>query len=356
MNSTNRLTWIALFLTVILILGTIPGTVAAQTGVGGSIVVDEGETVSEINAVGGSVVIHGTVTGDVNGAAGNVIITGTVGGDVNIATGNLQISGTVAGDVSAGAGSIHLEENGSVGGDFTVGAGDVRIDGTIDGNAQIGAETIDLGETASIAGSLTYDGNLTGNLDAVGGEITRDRTIGAVTLTDIRPIAPWLFAFYAFIANLLLGAALLAFFPRFSLGVGDQVLSEPIKTGVIGFGIVIAIPFVVVALVLSIIGIPLALVGLLLFVVVAWIGLVYGRFALGMWVVKLLGRNQTGRVEPKWIALVLGLLIGGILAAIPYIGGVVNFLLFILGLGAIAIGLNRRRTRSRTTESPAVTE
>jgi len=343
-------------------LSLFPGVVAAQDGVSGSVVVEEGETVSQVNAVGGSVVVRGTVTGDVSGIAGNVLITGTVEGDVSVATGNLRIAGEVGGDISAGAGRVTLEEGATVGGDFDVGAGDVRIDGTIDGDAQIGADRIRLGETASIGGSLTYDGQLVGNREAVSGDIRRDRTLGPSVLSDLQPLASWLFAVYAFVANLLLGAILLALFPKFSDAVADRAITDPLRTGLVGLGVLAGVVLLLVLFAITIIGLPLTLIGALLFLVVAWTGLVYGRFTLGMWILSLFSsqRDVDGDGGNRWIGLVLGLLVGGGLALVPVVGDLINLLVFLLGLGALSVGLYRRRKRVRTTptettpvESPA---
>lgn len=335
----------AVLLSVLVFASLFSGVAAAQTGIGGTTVVEEGQTVSEVNAVVGTLVIHGTVTGDVSGAAGTVLITGTVEGDVSVAAGSLEIAGQVGGDVSAGAGSFHLREGGSVGGNVDLGAGDARLDGTIGGDVRVGAETIRLGDTASIAGSLTYDGRLEGNLDAVGGEITRDRTIGGTILPDLQPVASWVFGAYAFVANLLVGAALLVLFPRFSAGLSERVIAAPARTGAIGLGVLIGVPILFVLLALTIVGIPLMLAGILLFLCIAWISLIYGRFAFGVWLVSFFasGDESDRAVDRRWIALVLGLLFGALLAQLPFVGWLVNLTIFVLGLGGLTAGLYARR-------------
>ncbi len=343
----------AVFVAVLVLLTIASTPAAAQSGIGGSVVVEEGETVSEVNAVGGSVIVHGTVTGDVSGAAGNVLVTGTVEGDVNVATGNLVISGTVGGSVSAGAGSVHIAESGLVNGNVDIGAGDVRIDGTIGGDARIGAETIRLGDTATIDGSLTYDGQLEGNLDAVAGEITHDRALGATDFAELQPLVSWVFAVYAFIANLVLGVLLLAVFPRFSDGIAEQAIGEPLKTGLVGFGVLLAVPLLASVLVLTIVGIPLALVGALVFLFAVWIAVVYGRFALGMWLLSFVGRSEGDRSNRRWIALLLGLLLGAALAAVPVVGDAVRLVLFLLGLGALTLRLAGYRRGTSVVESSA---
>lgn len=325
-------------------LGIIPGQAVAQPTMGDTVHVAEGETVSEVSALAGSIIIEGTVTGDVSGAAGSVIIDGTVEGDVEVATGSLTINGQVGGDVSAGAGNVHIGEQGSIGGALEIGAGNVRIDGTVVGNAQIGASAIHLGETAEIGGSLTYDGSLSGNLDAVAGETVRDRTLGPTVGQEVQPLAEWLFTIYAFVLNLVLGGILLALFPRYSDSVSEIVRSQPVQSGIVGIGLLIGIPIFLLAMALTILGIPLMVIGVFLFLLVIWISLIYGRFAVGMWALGYFDQHN------RYLGLFVGLLIAIILAQIPVLGGLVNFVIFVLGLGAVFSGLYRYYQRSRSND------
>jgi cytoskeletal protein CcmA (bactofilin family) len=350
----NQLRLAVLCLVLVAGVAVFPGVAAAQSGVGGSFVVESDETVSSINGVAGSIVVEGTVTGDVSGLAGNVVIEegGTVEGDISVATGTLRISGEVGGDVSAGAGALHITESGVVGGDLDVGAGNVDIDGTVGGDARVGAETIVLGETATIEGSLTYDGDLQGNTDAVAGDITRDQSLGFSLADDIQPFVSWVFAVNVFVLNFLLGLLLVGLFPGFSDRVAQQVGTAPVRSGLAGLGVLVGIPIAFTAVALTIVGIPLVLVGILAFALLAWVGLVYGRFAVGSWLLSY--TDWDNRV----VALLVGLLLAVILHQIPLVGGLANFLIFLLGFGAVVIGLVTRRRRLGRAESkrPATDE
>lgn len=325
----------------LLVVGLVPGVATAQSGVGGTTVVGPDETVSSINGIYGTIIVEGTVAGDISGVAGDIVIRdgGIVEGDVDAAAGNIRIGGTVRGHVSSGAGSLHLTETGVIEGDVDVGAGDVRIDGRIAGDASIGAETIRLGDQAEIAGSLTYDGDLRGNRDAVAGEITRDRALGPTLIGDLLPFASWIFTLYTFVFNLLLGVVLLGLFPKFSDRVASRVATDPVRTGLVGLGTFVAIPLLLVLIAITVIGIPISILGLLLFLLVVWIGLVYGRFAVGYW---LLSRAD---VDNRWGGLILGLVLAVFLHQIPIIGRFVNFVIFLLGLGALVTGFYTRRRK-----------
>ncbi|WP_458209401.1 hypothetical protein [Haladaptatus sp. NG-SE-30] len=51
-------------LVLLLVFATIPGIAAAESRAGGTIVVEEGETVKGLEAFGGTVIVRGTVDGD----------------------------------------------------------------------------------------------------------------------------------------------------------------------------------------------------------------------------------------------------------------------------------------------------
>lgn len=321
----------------------------AQSTVGGTVTVADGETVDGITAVAGTIVVEegGTVEGDVSGLAGNVYVDGTVEGDVSVAAGNVEIGGTVSGDVSAAAGNLLIAEGATVGG-VEAGAGKVRLEGTVEGDVSVGAETIVLGEEASIGGDMRYDGDLEGTEGAVAGDLVRDSTVGVEVGPTIGPATSWLFDAYALLLNLLLGAVLLVLFPRFSAGVADRVAGEPVRTGLVGLGVLVAVPVVLVAVAITVVGIPVAFVGSLLFALAIWIGTVYGRFAVAAWLLSAAG------VEHRWLALVVGLVAGAILGLVPYLGGLINLLVFLLGFGALAAGLYVHARGGRRAHSPGV--
>ena len=323
---------VAIAAALVVALAFVPGIAAAQSveGIGGTVVVAEGETVEEVSAVAGNVIVEGTVTGDVNALAGNVYVRGQVDGDVAVAAGNLELDGDVGGDVAAGAGSVTIAEG-----------------ATVDGDVTVAAEQTTIAAGASVGGDLTYAGELAGETDGVDGEVTRDDSLvstGIEVGPSVDPLVGWLSAAYAFVMNLLLGAILLAVFPRFSDSVADRVANDPLRSGLVGLGVLIGVPLVLVAVAITVVGIPLSLVGAFAFALAIWIGIVYGRFAVAAWLLAAVG------VESRWLALVVGLVAGAVLATIPFVGGPLNFLVFLLGLGAFATALYALRGRRSPRE------
>jgi cytoskeletal protein CcmA (bactofilin family) len=336
----RRLRILALVFGIVLYGAIAPGVVAGQSGASGSVVVGPDETISSIDAITGSIVVEGTVTGDISGVAGDVRIDGVVEGNVELASGDVDIYGDVGGDVSVGAGNVRIHDGAVIDGDFSTGAGIVVVDGTIAGDARIGAETIRLGEQASIGGSLAYDGTLEGDVDAVvAGDVTRDRSLSVGLIDDLQPFIEWVFTVNIFLLNLLFGAILIGLFPQFSDTVARRVQTSPIRSGLLGLGVVIAVPLLLLAIAITVVGLPISLVGAFLFALVLWVGVLYGRFALGVWLLSLLD------VHSRWGGLLLGVLVGTLLWQIPVLGGLLNLLIALFGIGALVSGLVSRRRR-----------
>lgn len=361
MQSTSLRRGAALALVAVLVLSTFSGVAAAQSGVGGTIVVEEGQTTNGISAMAGTVVVRGTVDGDVSVLAGTVEIaqTGTVTGDVSGAAGSVTIDGRVDGGVHLASGDVRFGPSSVIGGDVNVGSGTVRLAGTIDGGATVGADQLTVAPTARIAGNLRYDGTLTLQDGAtVGGSVVRDDSLGtgpswgAWSGSGVAWRIPgWLDTIYGFFANLLLGALLLLLFPRFSAGVADTVERRPLRTGAWGLVGLVVTPIVLVLLLVTIIGIPIALVGALLFGLSVWIGVVYGEFAIGRYLLERLD------AEGRWYALVLGLLLFSLLGLVPVLGDLAILVALLVGLGALGIALRRAwRLRGDRSAGPETDE
>ncbi|NHN60407.1 MULTISPECIES: polymer-forming cytoskeletal protein [Halorussus] len=327
---------LAALLCVLVVLAAVPAPVAAQeVRSGGTVVVADGETVDgPLQAFGGTVIVRGTVNGDLTAAGGNVYVTGRVNGDLQAMAGNVRINGTVTGDASAVGGNVVLASGGRIGGELNAGAGSVEIDGEVGEDASVGGDTITLGPSAVVGGDFVYDGTLNRAEGArVAGQVREDTNLGeGVGFTG--PIVPtWVEGVYGFLANLVLGAILLVVFPRFSAGVAGRASETPLRSGGVGLLTFVGIPVLFVLLLLSLVGIPLALLVILLYPLALWIGYVYGAFALGAWALGLTDADS------RWLALALGVFVVSIVGFVPILGGLIQFLVLLLGLGAFALGV-----------------
>jgi len=325
--------FIVLPLVALLVLAPIVGAIGL-TAAQDTTRVQEGGTYS-----GGTVVIEGPIDGDVRVFAGTVIIQGEVDGDVQAFAGTVQVQGSIDGDLQAAAGTVVID--GSVGGDVSVAGGTLAIDGSVGGNVRSASGTTQLGEGAVVVGDLEY----TGDLERLEGS----RVLGSVDQRVALQIGPvfvpplwgWFVAIFAMLVHAALGIVLLLAFPEYSESVAARIETDPLVTGAAGLGVLVGVPIVLVLLLLTIVGIPMAVAGLVIFGMVCWIGLVYGRFAVGYLLVRRAGRDS------RWLGLVVGLVGVGVLTQVPFVGGLVQFATLLLGLGAIGVSGARELRRRR---------
>lgn len=320
-----------------LVLALVPAPVAAdETRTGGTVVVEAGETVDDdLTAFAGTVVIRGAVEGDVTAFAGNVFVNGEVNGSLDAFAGNVRINGTVTGDANAAGGNVFLARSGRVGGQLEAAGGNAVIEGEVGEDARLGAGSITVGPTASVGGDLVYDGSLDlADGASIAGQVRQSEDLD-VGITD--PMLPgWIGWAYGLLVNLLLGAVLLVVFPRFSENLATRAIDDPLRSGGVGLLLFVGIPILLVLFAVTLIGIPLALFGALVYALALWLGLVYGSFSVGAWLVALADAGS------RWLALVVGVLAVSLVGRIPAVGGVFRFAVLLFGLGALALTVLRR--------------
>lgn len=339
---------LAVLLALVVVLGVVPGVAAAQGGAtertGGFVEVAAGETVAgDLSAVGGTVVIAGTVTGTLEATGGSVVVTptGVVEGDLVALGGSVLVEGEVSGDTQATAGSVFLREGARIGGSFEAAAGSVRLDGTVDGDVQAAGQTVTVGPTAVVGGDLLYDAEtftrapestVAGAVRAESGIVTPDPAFAPPAIP--RGVG----AVYGLLANLALGVVLVLAAPRFTTAVTTLGTETALRSGGAGLLALVGVPIALVLVALTVVGIPLSVAGALAFVLLLWVAFVYGCLVAGTWLLSFTGR--TGR----WLALAVGLVVVTLVGLVPFFGGIVEFLVLLVGLGAFVLAL--RGTRS----------
>lgn len=133
-----------------------------------------------------------------------------------------------------------------------------------------------------------------------------------------------------FVGTLIVGALLIAIAPDYTEKIIDTIEDEPVTSFLWGLGIFIALIVVVVILVITLLGIIVAVPLIFLMILVSLVG--------GAIVFIYVGERllDAANVETsRWGHLVAGAFVATVLAAIPFIGGVTNFIVNSVGVGAI---------------------
>lgn len=308
---------------------------------GGELRIDA-PVLGDLVAIGGVLRLDGKVSQNLYAGGGHVTLEGALARNARVAGGNVSVGphATINGNASLAGGRIEML--GSIGGYLQAAGGHVYIDGRVDGDAEVASGQLELGPQARIGGKLSYRGaaplvqhpsaQVAGGIERLEMELRRgpDRKAGPALF------GLWTLGLMASAAVLVL--ALPGFFGRTSEAArrrfGWSVLW--------GFLALAAGPLAVIVLLATVIGVPLALIALLVYLVLMLLGYIAAGIALGDGV---LARGWASRAAHRgWRALfaTLGVLAIGVVALIPWLGGLVAFLALITGMGALLMAVSRK--------------
>jgi len=332
-----------------------------------------GETIDDTLIVFGETIeIDGDVSGDVIAAGSRISIRGRVGGQVFTAGQSVTIDGEVGGSVLGlvsetlaitspriagnlyGAGSTvdvdrraKIEQNavvagervqlaGAVGRDVLAGAESVEVSGSIGGQLTAYAEQIALRAPAHIAGNVTAHVSSADQLSVapgvvIGGELKTELMTPHEEANEHRMGEHLLFQLLRFAAAFLTGVIVLALVPGLQR-VGLDRAGDALLAGGVGLVTLVATPIIAVLIALTLIGLPIGLFGLLFWMV----GVYLAKVVLAQFVGARLLKAAD---EPRHytITLALGLALVIVVVNLPFIGGLLNFVLTILGLGVLVL-------------------
>lgn len=358
---------------------TIDGTVKGDAILAGALVALNGFVEGDLIAAGQSVVVNGTVQDDVR-IAGEVLLLKnqaqvkddmiaaglslesqpqtSIGGTLTVASGQALLAGTIDQDVVGGMGGLTLK--GTVGQDMVVTVDDNQTWKPLFGpSPRIKIPDVPGGltltDSAQVKGGLTYRSPTTATLSdgsQVTGKITHQQT-PEWEPTPTKPTNIVLDQLERLLTIGLVGGGLLWVFPKWTDGLTQNIQARPLRT--IGWGIVTSVLVGVVSVViavltiLSFIVLVLTLQGLAwpvlgvgtLANLALWVGI--GSFASliapvlisnlgGRWLCSQFNLNQTAN---RFIPFLMGVVVLMLITAIPLIGGIMSFVIILLGLGAL---------------------
>ena len=328
-------------------------------------------------AAGDQVKVSGTVNGDAYVAGGQVNVDGIINGDLLIAGGEVNITGRIMGDIRAAGGQITINSpiNGGItamGGTVTIGkgahigkglvgaAGQYNIMGAIDKSVFVGGGQVTL--TNSIGGnvlagvgqlviepSAIIDGNLTYYSDGeaviqpgstIAGKIDyhpqpkyqKEMKQKAAETNVVLSWAGIMLKFYNIIVLSVIGAAFIAFAPRFMRKTAETVGHQTMLSAGIGLSILIGVPIIAIILPFTIIGIPMSIILLMIYGLYIYLIDIFVASWLGCVIFTPFG------IKPKkYVAFLVGMLAIWLLTIIPILGGAIQFVITLSGMGALLL-------------------
>lgn len=279
----------------------------------------------DLKAAGGSVTIEGPVAGDLVAFGYVVQDTGRVGGSVFIIALNTTLSGGAAGPVTVYGNNISLS------GDF---AGNVTIIAigrvTLAPNTMIrGALSYEAPESAVIPSSATILGGVTYTNASYLPDAGTSRMLALVSIG--------FFLFARILGALILAGLLAGLFPRLSEAVVGRAYARRLRnillTMLLGFGILVATPVLILLLALTFVGFGLALLLCILYALLVLLALLYAGILLG----GVFARRFMKRDTVLWHDGMLGMLALSLIALVPFAGLIVALALSLFSAGALLL-------------------
>jgi len=306
----------------------------------------DGATAENAIIAGYDVALRGGTVADMIAAASTINIAGTIEDDLVAAARSMRIAsdGAIGGDARLAAETIDME--GSIGGSLRAAARRITVVGKIDGKADFFAERIVIASGARIAGDLIYRSGIEPEIAdgaTIEGEIRRVE-IDAPDLTSVGyamlRVGLLLMLSWA-IAVLLLVAIIQLVVPGLMADAADQLRAHPwssLGRGVAGLLLAVVLAGLLFA---SIFGIPLGLALAMTVAILALLGLVAASYCIGLFIARRRGTGDIqlgGRIG--WA--IAGAIILGVIALIPFIGGLVLALAIAAGVGAASSEIWKR--------------
>jgi hypothetical protein len=358
-------------LTIVLAPTTFAAEFIHPTGDSGNVTLSNGESHKNVYLAGGNVFINSNIAGDLYAAAGNIIVeapvdqdvviaggtitlNNTIGGDVRMLGGDVTINNAVGGDIVMVGGTLHLTEKSTVNGDLMavggefnidghvtgqvkIDGGNVRLNSAIAGNVDITAESLTLDSKANVTNTLLYhgikeptriEGSQVGTLDFQKMEQRRGghpgrALAGLFTMVFVIKI----------IGLILAGILLMKLFPRTSSNAAESMQRGMWGNLGIGFLALIVGPIIFIMLLITFVGMYIAFLILFAWLIMLLVATLVACVFVGAWLIRTLTSKQTMTYD--WQALVIGVVAIGVVMLVPFIGGVIFFVLMLMAFGGI---------------------
>lgn len=312
-----------------------------------------GTTLNVFAPVAGDVMLAGAtinvareVGGDLRAAAGSISIQDDVAGDLVLGGGAITVSGK-ANDIRIAGGTVRVTD-GSMG-PATIYGADVFLSGEFGGDVEVvSSNSVTIGEGTIIRGSLKYNAPQQAAIPASavieGGVEYTGRSAYLPTIEEAQTFAlagAGVFMLVKVIAMLVLVGLIAGLFPTFAERVVDRIRGKRpgkfILLALLGFGIFVAAPVLILLLLVSFVGIGVALILMALYALLFMLAYVYAAILLGALVAQLIFKRSVF----TWRHALMGALVLQLIGMVPYIGGVLVAVLAAASAGSIVITVYR---------------
>lgn len=312
----------------------------------------------DLAAAGGSVVVSVPISGDVLVAGGSIETRKPVSGDLRAFGGRITVDDRIAGDLVLAGGSIVVHTAPSfawiAGGAVTIDAGakgpvtiygaTIQLSGAFDGDVKaVASDKVTLAPDTHIRGRFEYDAPQQADIPAsvvIDGGVAYTGKSYLPTTGEARTFAlagAGIFFIVRLLAALIAVGLVAGLFPHLAQSVADAALGKSIRRfallALLGFGILIATPVLVLLLLVTFAGAGVALILLAAYALLLMLSYLFAAIIAG----AALARSIAKRPLVLWRDAVLGMLALSMIALVPIFGWIAFFVLIAAAAGSIAL-------------------
>lgn len=314
------------------------------------------------SAVDGDAVVAGRVvnlgqpvSGDVLAAGWRVTLSAPAADDVRIVGSEVTVLAPVDGDLTAAGGDLTIGAHARIRGRAWLSGGTIRSEGVFERELQIYGGTVIVGgevrepltivaqsltilPTANLLAPVSYKGPAEARIEP-GARLAVPLAYERIAAEEARrQQRPRFASGVLFTLNITI-AGLLFFFlvPRISSGAVETLRTEPGRSALAGFVLLVTVPVAALLLVVSVLGLPVGLMLAALYPVALLLGLLTAAYALGEFEWRLVTQPASLSRSQQALALVGGVLTLAVLRSVPFLGGWTVFFAVLFGLGSLAL-------------------
>ncbi len=319
----------------------------------GSTINVDGNVKKDLVAAGSTININGQVEDGLIIAGSTINLKNSVGGSARVAGSIINISNLIGGDLLVAGSDIIVTENAKIAGDLLLAAAKANIKGEISGNIRaVGGDITISGkvkgdvilrnvnklvitDTAEITGKVTY---YSPNQATIGGSA---KVPGGVEYNKIEDQwnnwksytekMTWSYTFYQILGSLILLLLLIYFMPKISKKIIDDFFVS--CNANIGWGIVIFLLLPIASLILIALSFKITAVLMLVYALYLALASTFGSLIVGSWSWKKI--TKASDYEVTWQTVLLGVALTAIASFIPIIGHAVLFALTVITFGTM---------------------
>ncbi|MSU74493.1 hypothetical protein EXS57_01805 [Candidatus Kaiserbacteria bacterium] len=322
-------------------------------------VVNTAPVQGDLTSIGGSVVAAGPVQGDSLLLAGSVGSRSSVAGDVRAVGGGVALEGSIEGDL-LGIGYSVYDSARTKGSTFIVAANASLVQGAtgpviIYGNnialagdfastvRLVALGRVSLAPGTIIRGELSYEAPEEAVIPSsavllAGVEYTNASYLpDAGTSRILALVSIGFFLFARILGALILAGLLAGLFPKLAETIAERAYGESprviLLTMLLGFGIIVAAPVLIILLALTLVGGGIALLLFVLYTLLVLLSFLYAGILLG----SMFARRFRKRETVLWRDGVFGMLALSLVTLVPSIGIFIVLVLGFFAAGALLL-------------------